>query len=63
MGIIELIVMVMVITILATITLAAMSYAAFKVRERRAPSAGFGEHDETLYFERVRFHPAGPPDQ
>ena len=53
MDIIQIIVMVMVVTILATITLAAISYGAFKVRERRMPAPAKRAEDEA-FFERVR---------
>jgi Tfp pilus assembly protein PilE len=58
MELIQLVVVAMVIVILATITLAAVSYGAFKVRERRVPAAA--EADAAtgpLFFERVRFAP------
>ena len=56
MDIVQLVVVGMVLTILATLTLAMVSYGAFKVRERKAP----GAHQEAaeaapLFFERVRF--------
>jgi hypothetical protein len=55
MDIVQLVVMGMVLTILATLVLATVSYGAFKVRERKAPGAG-DEGDATpLFFERVRF--------
>lgn len=58
MDIVNLVVIGMVLTILATITLAAVSYGAFKVRERRAPAApSRTEVSGTLFFERVRFLP------
>jgi Tfp pilus assembly protein PilE len=53
--VIQIVVMVMVATIIATITLAAASYAAFRMRERRAPSATFLQADAPVFFERVRF--------
>jgi hypothetical protein len=47
-----------VIVILATITLAAVSYGAFKVRERRVPETARAEQGGGPYFfERVRFGP------
>ena len=58
MDIIQLVVVGMVLTILATITLAAVSYGAFKVRERKSPR-GMEETDQIgpLFLERVRFIP------
>lgn len=61
MGIIELIVMVMVVTILATTTLAAVAYAAFRLRDRRAPALERHAADEPVFFERIRFAPAEEP--
>jgi hypothetical protein len=56
MDLIQLVVIAMVLVILATITLAAVSYGAFKVRERKVPSLAGGEHDAgPFFFERVRF--------
>ena len=55
MNILQIIVMVMVVTILATITLAAVSYGAFKMRERRIPVSEPGPDPGPLFFERVRF--------
>ncbi len=56
MDVIQLVVIAMVLTILATITLAAVSYGAFKVRERRSPGAVEAEGPSGPYFfERVRF--------
>lgn len=54
------IVVVMVVTILATITLAAVSYGAFKVRERRAPRSELENRNDPVFFERVRFVAAEP---
>ncbi|HET6765000.1 MAG TPA: hypothetical protein VFH27_15050 [Longimicrobiaceae bacterium] len=57
MELIQLVVIAMVIVILATITLAAVSYGAFKVRERRVPDAARAEQGGggPYFFERVRF--------
>lgn len=66
MDIVQLVVIGMVLTILATVTLAAVSYGAFKMRERKKP--GSTEPRESvgpLFFERVRFLPredASPAD-
>ena len=62
MDIVQLVVVGMVLTILATITLAAVSYGAFKVRERKAPAgADRGDSTGPLFLERVRFHPGDSP--
>lgn len=59
MDIVQLVVVGMVLTILATITLAAVSYGAFKVRERRSPGGAEGAEATTgpMFLERVRFYP------
>ena len=54
MDIVQLVVVGMVLTILATLVLATVSYGAFKVRERRVPAAQVGDA-APLFFERVRF--------
>jgi hypothetical protein len=55
MNIIHLLVSGLVLTILATITLAAVSYAAFRIRKRRRPfNAAPSESDGPLFFEPVR---------
>lgn len=59
MDIVQLVVVGMVLTILATVTLAAVSYGAFKVRERKSPG-GHGDGPDRsgpLFLERVHFHP------
>lgn len=58
MDIVQLVVVGMVLTILATLVLATVSYGAFKVRERRVPGAARTAADAApLFFERVRFVP------
>lgn len=58
MDIVQLVVVGMVLTILATVTLAAVSYGAFKVRERKSPGHSGGPDDSgPLFLERVRFIP------
>lgn len=59
MDVIQIVVVGMVLTILATVTLAAVSYGAFKVRERKSPKGhGKGSGMEgPLFLERVHFHP------
>lgn len=61
MDVMELLVVGMVLTILVTLTLATVSYGAFKVRQRRAPDAHASEA-QPLFFERVRFggEPSAP---
>lgn len=57
MDIVQLVVVGMVLTILATLVLATVSYGAFKVRERRAPGSAHEPDATPLFFERVRFVP------
>ena len=54
MNLIQLIVIGMILTILATVTLAIVSYAAFKMRQTRSPVRSQGLEDGPLFFERVR---------
>jgi len=55
MDIVQLMVVGMVFTILATLVLATVSYGAFKVRARRVPGAAREADATPLFFERVRF--------
>lgn len=55
MDLMQFVVIIMVVTILATITLAAAAYAAFRLRERRSPRAATLALDGPVFFERVRF--------
>lgn len=50
----------MILIIIATVTLAVLSYAAFKVRERKTPRGGHPALDAgaTMFFERVRISAA-----
>jgi Tfp pilus assembly protein PilE len=57
MSILMLIVVVMVVTILSTITLASVSYGAFRMRERRAPRPQGTDDEPEQFFERVRLAP------
>ena len=59
MTVIQLIIVGMILIIIATLTLAVLSYGAFKVRERRSTGArpGVNASTEPLFFERVRFTP------
>lgn len=61
MDIVQLVVVGMVLTILATVTLAAVSYGAFKVRDRKSPGAKGPEDTGPLFLERVRFYPGDRP--
>lgn len=56
MSLVQLIIIGMIMIIIATVTLAILSYGAFKVRERRAPKkkAVGSDHNEPMFFERVR---------
>ena len=50
----------MILIIIATVTLAVLSYAAFKVRERKSPRGGHSPVDAgaPMFFERVRISAA-----
>lgn len=52
----DLIVLVMVVTIVATVTLAVISYGAFRARERRQASSGptSAGKERPHFFERVQ---------
>jgi hypothetical protein len=56
MTILQMIIIGMILIIIATVTLAILSYGAFKVRERRAPKkvAQTTDHAAPMFFERVR---------
>jgi hypothetical protein len=56
MSIVQLVIVGMILIIIATVTLAVLSYGAFKVRERRAPKRGDAGPNvtELMFFERVR---------
>jgi hypothetical protein len=60
MSTVTILVLAMVVTIFATITLASVSYGAFKLRERRAPRAALGPAEEVHFFERVRLSGVDP---
>jgi Tfp pilus assembly protein PilE len=60
MDLTQIIAVIMVVTILATITLAAVAYAAFRLRERRAPDLSLLDSNAPVFFERVRFFPQEP---
>ncbi|MDB4898635.1 MAG: hypothetical protein JWN53_443 [Gemmatimonadetes bacterium] len=53
--IIQMLITGMILIIVATVTLAVLSYGVFKVRERRSPrSAGPVDSGAPMFFERVR---------
>jgi hypothetical protein len=60
MDFVQIIAVIMVVTIVATITLASVAYAAFRLRARRAPDLSLLDADAPLFFERVRFLPTQP---
>jgi hypothetical protein len=50
----------MILIIIATVTLAVLSYAAFKVRDRKSSRGGHATPEEAggpMFFERVRIAP------
>ena len=55
MSVVQMLIVGMIFIIIATVTLAVVSYGAFKVRERRAPRRTTpGEAGAPMFFERVR---------
>ena len=56
MGVMQMVIVGMILIIIATVTLAVLSYGAFKVRERKAPNKGSGvaQQGDPMFFERVR---------
>lgn len=56
MTIVQMLIVGMILIIIATVTLAVLSYGAFKVRERRSPRRFAGAEDAgaPMFFERVR---------
>jgi hypothetical protein len=63
MGVMQLVIVGMILIIIATVTLAVLSYGAFKVRERKAPSKNNGapQQGDPMFFERVRVSKAQRP--
>jgi hypothetical protein len=60
MNLIQLIVVGMILTILATVTLAVVSYGAFKMRQQRSPvRGGHRVEQQRLFFERVELGEIG----
>jgi hypothetical protein len=59
MTIMQMLVTGMILIIIATVTLAVLSYGAFKVRERRSPRrAAAPASSAPMFFERVRLNTA-----
>lgn len=56
--VLRIVILVMVGVILSTITLAVLSYGAFRLRERRRPDAQLPSPGSHLFFERVHVVPA-----
>ena len=56
MTIMQLVIVGMILIIIATVTLAVLSYGAFKVRERKSPSRhpSAPQQGDPMFFERVR---------
>lgn len=56
MNIVQMLIVGMILIIIATVTLAVLSYGAFKVRERKSPRRFGGVEDAgaPMFFERVR---------
>jgi hypothetical protein len=55
MTIVQMLITGMILIIIATVTLAVLSYGAFKVRDRQAPGQKSGSHaGAPMFFERVR---------
>ena len=60
MTIVQMLITGMILIIIATVTLAVLSYGAFKVRDRKAPGKQGGprEPGAAMFFERVRISSA-----
>lgn len=59
MSILQIIIIGMIVIIIATVTLAVLSYGAFKIRDRKSPRRELGlDPGASLFFERVRIAPA-----
>jgi hypothetical protein len=56
MNVVQMLIVGMILIIIATVTLAVLSYGAFKVRERRSPRRMQSAADAgaPMFFERVR---------
>ena len=60
MTVLQMIIIGMIVIIIATVTLAVLSYGAFKIRDRKAPKrdAAHPVAGAPMFFERVRIAPA-----
>ncbi len=64
MTIVQMLITGMILIIIATVTLAVLSYGVFKVRERKAPRHGGPvEAGAPMFFERVRITAARAPER
>ena len=63
MSVAQLLIVGMILIIVATMTLAVVSYGAFKVRERRAPRREAVDPGAPMFFERVRVAAPPKPEQ
>jgi hypothetical protein len=57
MTVLQMVIIGMIVIIIATVTLAVLSYGAFKIRERRSPREA-ADSGAPMFFERVRVAPA-----
>jgi hypothetical protein len=59
MSVLQIIIIGMIVIIVATVTLAVLSYGAFKIRDRKSPRREAGtDAGAPMFFERVRIAPA-----
>jgi len=59
MTVLQIVIIGMIVIIVATVTLAVLSYGAFKIRDRRAPRRETRpDAGAPMFFERVRIAPA-----
>jgi hypothetical protein len=55
MTVLQIIIIGMIVIIIATVTLAVLSYGAFKIRDRKSPRReGVADAGAPMFFERVR---------
>jgi heme/copper-type cytochrome/quinol oxidase subunit 2 len=54
MTVLQMIIIGMIVIIIATVTLAVLSYGAFKIRDRKSPRHETPDAGEPMFFERVR---------
>ena len=57
MTIVQMLITGMILIIIATVTLAVLSYGAFKIRERKSPTRTAAQAGAPMFFERVRITP------